>query len=144
MNRAWKHSSDGRKGSPRWEPAMGVAPLWWRVVCISEQCTEIKLFHITSHNLLQKCSHPFSHKSVHFMRYPFFTRGSHVPVKDLVMWFISRDYCSQYPQFLLHIRTPVQNYRYLEDEGIWNLSNKSLHPCGAIVVNRIIILGIAF
>lgn len=117
MNRDWKHSSHGRKGSVRWEPAIGVAPVWWRVVWDSEEHKEIKLFHITSHNLLQKCSHPFCHKSFHFMIYPFFTHGSYAPVKELVRWFISRDCCSHYPQLLLPIGAAVQNC--VEASGIW-------------------------
>lgn len=120
MNRDWKDSSDGKKRSVRREPAIGVAPEWWRVVCNSEERTEIKLFQITSHNLLQKHSHPFSHKGVHFMRHPFFTHGSHAPVKGLVMWFISRDYCTHCPQLLFDIGTAVQNY--MKASGFWAIS----------------------
>lgn len=91
MKRDWKDSPDGKKELVKWEQTIVLATVWWRVLYNWEECTEVKLFQITS---AAEIFSSIISQSCSFYEISIFSRGSHASVKELIMWHIGRDYCA--------------------------------------------------
>lgn len=130
----WKDSPDGKKELVKGEQAIVLATVWWRVVCHWEECTEIKLFQITSHNLLQKCSHPFTHKEVvSFMRYQFFLMVLMHLSKNLSCGILAGTIVVTITTDVVTARLWNSLWIHAEASGFWAMTTyKLLHPYGEI------------